>query len=212
MKTNNLDILERVTLGKTREEEILLLLMDKDIKIGGKHVEAWVAASEEEDKLAKIDAHAVIDASTSLPVQIKYRDDGRDIGIAAVMPYINHDIFKKQWEAGKVPWDRDMRGTAQLLVCLSADGGILTICDYHTVKRGVRLILEKFARLEYFDGRSFSYESYRGAEIRVVKDHGGGYSAGKSKLIVYFTPRLLKAAGAYVFEYYGSPEEMEPGL
>lgn len=211
MKTNNLDILERVTRGRSREEEILLLLMEEDIKIGGTSVDAWIAASDEEDMIDKIDAFAVMPDGKRYATQIKYRDDGKDIGIAAVMPYVDHAIFKKQWEAGKIPWDRDMRCKSDLLVCLSADGGILTVCAYEKIRIGVEKILKSFASQEYFDARAFADDKLPGVEVRIVKDRGGGYSAGKSKLICYFTPRLLKANGAYVIEYYGRPEEMEPG-
>ena len=212
MKTNKLNIDERILLGQQRENSIISLLHDRDIKINGQYVSYWVRNDDPEvDKIDKIDAYAMMNEEERIPAQIKYRDDGPDIGVAAVMPYVNHQSFQAQYAAGSIPWDRDMRGKAELLVCLSADGGILTVVSMETVHRGVKSLLKRFANETGFDGKSYRHEACPGAEIRVVKDRGAGYSVGKYKLVVYFTPVLMEAAGAYVHRYYLSPEDMEPG-
>jgi hypothetical protein len=202
-KTNHLDIDERVARGIAHEERILQLLNEQLIFLRRQRVKQWASATISEDIADKIDAWATLEDGTKLSAQIKYRESGADVGVAVLMPFINHEALLGQYEFNKLPWDRDMRSKAELMVCLSAGGSVLTVSEMHLVKRAVDVMLSYFVTTGYFDGRNFVHEDCPGVEFKVVTDQGRGYSAGKKKLVCYIAPALLESAGAFVHRYYG---------
>ena len=197
MATNTLDEKERIARGKEQEARILNILRDKDIVVAGNKIISWEPSSESEDITKKIDAWAITD-DARLSVQIKYRDAGTDLGIAAVRPYNSHLMFQMDWQAGTVRWDRDMKHTADIYVCLADYGTKLIVADGHKVKRAVNTMLFEFSKADYFDGRTFEKTELWGAQLKIVRDRGTGYSAGQNKIVCYLNARLLEKSGGMI--------------
>lgn len=168
---------ERLAEGQEREAQVVDQLQRKFWSV--------IPATEAQDRADKIDCW-VRWKGVSYSVAIKWRDSGRDLGIAAVRPY-DAEAFPEQWKhhawnwpegSETVPWDRDAQHYADLYAIGSDDG--LTVVTGASVRRVVTMALGDLARLGILRHPEGHWD------IRVVTDRGAsGYSSGQQKLIVY---------------------------
>lgn len=164
---------ERLAEGKQREAEVLALLQHSFWSV--------IPATEQQDKAEKIDAW-VRWKGVSYSVAVKWRDSGRDLGLAVVRPY-DTKAFPLQWQADHVPYDRDAQHYADLYALGSEDG--VTIVTGASVKRHVDYALENLARYGKMAGANY--------ELKNVLDRGAsGYTSAQQKLIVYINPESLE--------------------
>ena len=200
MATNHLSQDERMAHGKAREKEVLALLNSLEVVVEGVRYFDFTPSESQDDIYNKIDAWCISDGGAH-SVQIKFRDRGEDLGVAAVRPYHGHADFVRGIDRGHVDWDRDMKGDVDLYVCLVDNASVLVVTTGKRVKRAVTLLLAAFAAdHKGFNGtRSWYSDKMRGAVVKLVTDQGSeGYSAGQNKIVIYLAPWLLGNHGAMV--------------
>lgn len=196
--TNTLHEAERIKLGKEKEQLVYSLLRDRDVEIHGEKIVGWIPSSDEEDIVQKIDAWALTESGKRLSVQIKYRDAGPDLGIAAIRPF-DFDMFKLDWHAGIPRWDRDMKNKVDIIVCLADYGSKLVVANGHTVHKACWNLLNALAQEPVFYSNRYHQPNMKGGMIQVVRDKGQGYSSGQMKLVIYLEPWLFKNERGMVF-------------
>jgi len=198
--TNHLSIDERMIHGKRREKEILALLNSNstDVVVEGVRYTNFIPSTNRDDMYNKIDAWCTSDADDRAhSVQIKFRDRGEDVGIAAIRPYRTHEEFVRDVERDDVEYDRDLRSDVDLYVCVVDNGSALVVTTGKKIKRACSIVLSAFADSDGFEGRSWYRDKYRGTVLKLVTDRGDGYTYGQDKIVVYIAPWLLQRVGAY---------------
>jgi hypothetical protein len=197
--TNTLGLEERVRIGKGKETEVLALLNQFEPTVKGHKLCEFVPSNREEDMHKKIDAWCFHcgEGLEGYSVQIKYRETGGDLGVAVIRPYIDDKTFVRDCERDTLIYDRDFINTPDYYACLM--GPRLLVAEGALVKRACLMMLNGLVNSGGFQGMRF-YRSVKmpGAELRLVTDQGGGYSAGQQKIICYMTPELLHGAGAFL--------------
>lgn len=207
---NTLDVSERVRRGKEWEQRGIEILNSFPQVWGDYKIDHWELSSDHEDRIEKIDAYAqcwpkITDPySIALPVQIKFRETGTDLGIALYRPWKGFDKFEKDAQ----DWnnlDRDFVFHPALYVVFSDEFEMITICPGEIVEKICREMLEVMLRDGWdFSRGPFKIEGKRGAEIQLVTDQGtGGKTEGQKKLICYITPALCEKLGGVVYNYAG---------
>lgn len=200
MATNHLGFDERLKKGKQNESRVLALLNEHRPVVCHTIWDKWIPSAQAEDMTQKIDAWAYSGINEQArSVQIKYRETGGDLGIAVIRPYIDFDNFYLDVQAGDVCFDRDFINSPDFYAVLS--GTTLMVVEGHKVKKGVDLMMKQFLAHGGFKGhRGFKHANYKGAELRLVTDQGGGYSSGQDKIICYFEPSFIRMAGGFIKE------------
>lgn len=198
MSSNYLSMEERLKIGKGYEREIISLLNKHRPVVCHTVWDKWVASKQAEDMHQKIDAWAYSGVNEQArSVQIKYRETGGDLGIAVIRPYTTFDEFIHQVDYDKVSFDRDFISTPDFYACLS--GQTLMVVEGRKIKTGVNLMMQQFIKHGGFKGHNgFRHANYEGAELRLVRDRGMGYSVGQDKIICYFAPSFIRMAGGFI--------------
>lgn len=195
MTLNTLSIDERVKRGKAKESTILDTLAELPIALGGELVMSWEESTEYEDKHLKVDAWAHTD-SYRYSVAIKFRESGKDVGVAVLMPW-NPDEFYERYETDALPWDRDMREVADYYIVQIA--GELIIAEGKLVHGICRRMVD-----ELYEAGGFRYKSftgpYGGIMLQQKTDEGGGYSYDQDKVLCYIPPKFLVQLGAKAYD------------
>jgi hypothetical protein len=190
---------ERIALGKQKEQLIFKLLSEREVVIHGEEIIAWEHSTADEDIHEKIDAWATTASGKKLSVQFKYRDAGVDLGIAAVRPF-EFDLFKMDWRADTVRWDRDMKNKVDIIVCLADYQSKLIVANGHTVHKACINLLSALAKEDIFYAKRYTRPNMKGGTIQVVKDRGQGYSSGQMKLVIYLEEWLFRGDKGMVFD------------
>lgn len=198
MATNELDIEDRVKIGKKREIEVLQILEGRKVQINREKLISWHLSDHEQDMKEKIDVWLQTINGQLYSGQIKFRDSGPDFGASLIMPYTTFEKFCEDFDAKTLPWDRDARGVVDYYICLSNRSTILMFIKKETVMAAAAKMLAK-VRFDGFNGNSFVSPEIEGAELKIVKDAGSGYSQGQSKIIMYLTPDYIETAGDKVW-------------
>lgn len=197
MASNTLALEDRIRINKPIELKIIREL-NKQLPIKSKN---WRAASANDDMHNRIDAWLVDEFNEEYSVQIKYRETGGDLGIAVLRPWEGNEKFLSDYAASTLPYDRDMKTTPGFYVAGISKEHLL-IVDGNTVHRACELMIESLACAGGFSsyGTSYSDPGRSGAELRLVRDKGNGYSLDHWKVICYMEPWLLRECGGTILK------------
>jgi hypothetical protein len=197
MSTNTLDIADRIRIGKEAESRIIDALNAQSPVVGGAKLSEFVPANTEDDKYNKIDAWCFASGHglDGMSVQVKYRESGRDLGVAMIRPYVDIETLKYQVERDVIPWDRDMVNMPDYYAY--GVGESLIVAAGVQVKKFCNMMLQK-ALDEEFCGNTFNYSKYPGAQLKITTDKGDGYSRGHRKMICYIESWLLVETGGWI--------------
>jgi hypothetical protein len=183
MKSNHLPTSERVKLGKNKEAKIVGVLMDNGYPMS--------LSSQKEDMEDKIDAWWYNNS-----VQIKYREDREDFGVALIKPWLGNQHFIAHWmeDRNGITLDRDLVAHPDYYVCASNKG--IIIVSGSAVRTVCYEALDEFYWDNGFLTKSYkTYIPFSGVEIKLVTDKWDG----REKIIAYLSFDFLNTKLAGVF-------------
>lgn len=130
-----------------------------------------------EDRKPKIDAHVDLGGGNVVTVQIKKRDEGRDL---------LYEYYKNYTGRGTEPNGRDYRGKSKGYAVLSPDQRMVHLADADKLRQIAKGLVK-----EWEDAGGLS--SYRGSQGIVRYQYSHDYD-GQSKVIVYVPPEMLRGS------------------
>lgn len=200
---NCLDFNDRIIAGQGKEK----LIIDKlnhycPIEFNNLTIQGLYKSELHEDMRQKIDAWATCTDETIPPyvqvgsqsVQIKYRPEGYDLGIALLRPWISLEDFRSEFITDNIHFDRDAITKVDYYAFYCEESKLLGIVDQWAVQRVCVILLESLFLSDGFEDGVFRTERY-GAELRLVTDQGQGYTEGQQKVICYIKPALIEQLG-----------------
>ncbi len=170
-------------MGKAHEQDIINSLNNSSVTWKGLPIQSWVPATDEEDRIDKVDAWAHTEDHT-YSVQIKHRESGSNVGLEVVRPYYPEG-FLKQYGKDNLGWGRDVNRLADIYVVRA--NHIIYIMDGNHLKH---ICFSMIARLAAAGGmeREFSHHDFPGVQLKVVEDKSPNRGGGQLKIICYVNP------------------------